>query len=55
MFRTCGYYEGKMYKTGIPLHQRKRDKSFYIVEDGKRISVAIVNAHGTVIKLNKAV
>ena len=50
-FPRCGYYEGKLYKCGIALYQRKRDSSFFIIEDGKRINVAIINGHGTVIKL----
>ena len=52
-YPTCGYYEGSVYRCGIPMYERARDGSFFIIENGKRISVAIVNALGTVIKLAK--
>jgi len=54
-FPTVGYYvqteRGRVYRCGIPMYERKRDKTFYIVEDGKRINVAVVSAHGTVVKI----
>lgn len=52
-YPRCGYYEGARYRSGVPLYQRKKDKSFFIIEDGKRVNVGIVNANGTVVKLRK--
>lgn len=49
-YPTCGYYEGRMY-ISTKLYQRDKDKSFFIIENGKRVNVSIVNAHGTVVKL----
>lgn len=50
-FHTVGYYDGPKYRCGIRLYQRRRDSSFFILENGRRVSVAIINSKGTVIKL----
>lgn len=50
-YPTCGYFEGGKYHCGVPLFQRK-DKSFFILKNGKRVNAAICNGHGTVIISN---
>ena len=50
---TCGYYVGSMYYSGVPLYERVRDGTYYIIKDGKRVDVGIINCHGTVVLLPK--
>lgn len=49
---TCQYYGLEPKKStlycGVPLYIRKKDKSYYIMQHGRRVNVVIVNAYGVV-------
>ena len=55
-YHTCGFHhtDGK-YHCGLPLYVRERDRSLFIIFEGRRVDVALVNTHGTVILLTPAV
>lgn len=50
-YPTCGFFRGSMYYAGFPLYVRKRDQSLFIIRNDRRVNVALVNTHGTVVLL----